>query len=219
MKPVLTPTEVRVLGSLLEKDLITPEGYPLSLAALTVACNQKSSREPVMVLEEATVLDTVNALTKKHLVRERSGAGSRVPKYAHRLSGTLDPAEELSQRQRAVLALLMLRGPQTLGELRTRSARMYDFQDLDEVEKALLELAGRPDGAYVAEIPRQPGQRERRFMQLLSGDEVPAAVAGASQTSASTDVPERVAALEEQVLALRQELAELRGIVEVLAKS
>lgn len=217
MRPLLTPTEVRVLGSLLEKELITPEAYPLSLAGLTTACNQKSSREPVMALDEATVFDAVSALIKKHLVRERSGAGSRVPKYAHRLSGTLDPAEEFSQRQRAVLALLMLRGPQTLGELRTRSARMYDFRDLDEMEEALLELATRPDGAYVAEIPRQPGQRERRFMQLLSGDEVPAAVAAPIQSPAPSDLAERVAALEEEVVALRRELAELRASIEALS--
>jgi uncharacterized protein YceH (UPF0502 family) len=219
MKTLLTPIEVRVFGSLLEKELTTPEGYPLSLAALTAASNQKSSREPVMNLEEATVLDVVNALMKKHMVRESGGSGSRVPKYAHRFSVTLNPVEELSQKERALLSLLMLRGPQTLGELRTRSTRMYEFRDLEEVAQTLLELANRPDGAYVAELPRQPGQRERRFMQLWSGDEVPATSTIPVENPATAETPERMAALEEEVCILRQELADLRLIVEALTRS
>jgi len=210
MNYILDPVEVRVLGCLLEKELITPDGYPLSLVALTTACNQKSSREPVMTLEEATVADTVTILMKKHLVRERGGASSRVSKYAHRLSGNMDPADDFSQRQRALLGLLMLRGPQTLGELRTRSGRMYDFQDLDEVEETLSELMSRHDGPYIAELPRLSGQRERRFMHLLSGDTVPEMAVATSHKSIETDTSERINALEEEVAALRDALAELR---------
>lgn len=210
MNYTLSPIEVRVLGCLLEKELITPDGYPLSLVALTTACNQKSSREPLMNLDEATVADTVNALMKKHLVRERGGASSRVSKYAHRLTGGMNPSDDFSQRQRAVLGLLMLRGPQTLGELRTRSGRMYEFQDLDEVEQTLTELASRGDGPFVAEIPRQPGQRERRFMHLLSGDTIPEIVAESGLKPDEADTSDRVSALEDEVDALRQELSELR---------
>lgn len=211
MNDRLDEIEIRVLGALLEKELATPEAYPLSLAALTAACNQKSSREPVMSLQEATVLDAVNALMKKHMVRERSGAGSRVVKYAHRFSDVLDPAEELPRPQRALLSLLMLRGPQTLGELRTRSARMHEFQDLMEVEQVLGEMAARPQGAQVAELPRQPGQRERRFMHLLGGDVPPP---GAAQpVPLMDDTAARLAALEEDVAMLRQELASLRAML------
>lgn len=209
MNYILTPVEARVLGCLLEKELITPDGYPLSLVALTAACNQKSSREPVMNLDEVTVADTISALMKKHLVRERSGASSRVPKYAHRLSGNMDPADDFSQRERTVLGLLMLRGPQTLGELRTRSGRMYDFQDLDEVEQVLSDLSSRADGPYVAELPRQPGQRERRFMHLLSGSEIPE-IAEPTHTPGALDTSDRVAALEDEVSALKKEVSELR---------
>lgn len=219
MNFTLDPIEVRVLGCLVEKELTTPDSYPLSLAALTAACNQKSSREPVMNLDEATVLDKVNALIEKHLVRERSGAGSRVAKYAHRLTGHLREAEDFSQPQRAALGLLMLRGPQTVGELRTRSGRMYDFNSLDEVEQTLTALARREDGPYVAELPRQPGQRERRFMHLLSGDKVPEAPAESSRPTARADTSDRLSALEDEVAALRKEVAELQAqVMELLAR-
>lgn len=211
MNILLDVTEVRVLGCLLEKELITPDGYPLSLVALTAACNQKSSREPLMNLDEAAVLETVTALMKKHLVRERGGASSRVAKYAHRLAGNLEPSDDFSQRQRAILGLLMLRGPQTLGELRTRSGRMYEFRDMEEVEETLHDLATRQDGPYTAELPRQPGQRERRFMHLLSGDTVPELVTEPGRVSGEADASERLSALEDDIAALRQELAEVRA--------
>lgn len=219
MEITLNSTEVRVLGCLIEKELITPDGYPLSLVALTAACNQKSSREPVMNLNEATVLDSVNTLMKKHLLRERGGASSRVSKYAHRLSGHVDPADDFSQRERAILGLLMLRGPQTLGELRTRSGRMYDFQDLEEVEATLLDLATRKDGPFTAEIPRQPGQRERRFMHLLSGDKIPEHVAASDDKPFGDETSERVTALEDEVSLLKNELRELRDhLVQLLSR-
>jgi uncharacterized protein YceH (UPF0502 family) len=213
MQFTLDPVEARVLGCLLEKELATPDGYPLSLVALTAACNQKTSREPVMNLDEATVLDALNALMKKHLVRDRGGAGSRVSKYAHRLAGNLDPADDFSTPQRALLGLLMLRGPQTVGELRTRSGRMVDFQSLDEVEQTLGELAARADGPYTAEVPRQPGQRERRFMHLWSGDEIPEVAAQPSHPPGQADTLDRLLALEDEVTALRKELAALQAQV------
>lgn len=216
MNFILSPVEARVLGCLLEKELITPDSYPLSLVALTAACNQKSSREPVMSLDESSVLDTVNALMKKHLVRERGGASSRVSKYAHRLAGNLDQSDDFSQRQRALLGLLLLRGAQTLGELRTRSGRMYEFQDLEEVEQVLSELAAHKDGPFTAELPRQPGQRERRFMHLLCGDNVPELVTEPGYLPGESD---RITVLEDEVAALRNELAEVRvQLAELIAK-
>lgn len=201
----LDPVEIRVLGSLVEKELTTPDLYPLSLAALTAACNQKSSREPVMSLDEATVLDAVNRLMKQHLVRERSGAGSRVVKYAHRLSSSLADTAELTRPQLAVLGVLMLRGPQTVGELRTRTGRLFDFDSLAAVETALLELATREPEPFAAELPRQPGQREQRFMHLLGGEAPPLPV-----ERSETGAEDRLAALEAEVAALREEVALLR---------
>ncbi len=203
----LDPIEIRVLGSLVEKELTTPDLYPLSLAALTTACNQKSSRDPVMSLDEAKVLDVVSALIRKHLVRERSSAGSRVARYAHRLSNSLDAAKDLTRPQLAVMGVLMLRGPQTVAELRTRTTRMHDFDTLAAVEETLLELATRGSEAYVAELPRQTGQREQRFMQLLGGELPPTPTAATGMTAGDDD---RLAMLEAEVAALREEVAALR---------
>jgi uncharacterized protein YceH (UPF0502 family) len=215
MNTRLDPVETRVLGSLVEKELTTPDAYPLSLAALTAACNQKSNRDPVMSLDEATVQDVVHALMKKHQVREQGSAGGRVSKYAHRLSSSLDDAAVLSRPQLAVMAVLMLRGPQTVGELRTRTTRMYDFDSLAAVEHTLLELATREPEAYVAELPRQPGQREQRFMHLLGGDAPPPATV---MPRAQGGDDERLAALEAEVAALRAEVTELRDQLRALLR-
>lgn len=208
---VLDPVEVRVLGALVEKALTTPDYYPLSLSGLTGACNQKSNREPVMDLDEATVLEALNGLMKKHLVVERGGSGSRVQKYAHRLSDTLTRTYDFSREELALLSVLMLRQAQTLGELRTRTTRMAAFDSLEAVERTLQGLASRTDGPYVQELPRQPGQRERRFMHLLAGSEFAAAAAPAVTAGEKESLEARVAALEETVAALQRELAELRG--------
>lgn len=208
---VLDPVEVRVLGALVEKALTTPDYYPLSLSGLTGACNQKSNREPVMDLDEATVLEALNGLMKKHLVVERGGSGSRVRKYAHRLSDTLTRTYDFSREEIALLSVLMLRQAQTLGELRTRTTRLAAFDSLEAVERTLQGLASRTDGPYVQELPRQPGQRERRFMHLLAGSEFAAAAAPAVIAVEKESLEARVAALEETVAALQRELAELRG--------
>lgn len=178
MDLLLHPAEVRVLGSLLEKEITTPEYYPLSLNALVNACNQKSNRDPVVEFDSETVGQALEALRDKGLLLAITGAGSRVPKYGHRISEKLN----LGRRELAILCELMLRGPQTLGELRTRSERMHRFDDLAEVEAVLDRL---PE--LVVKLPRRPGEKEVRYAHLLSGtpavsegQEEPPPVRGAS---------------------------------------
>lgn len=209
----LNPVEVRVLGALVEKELTTPDNYPLSLNALVNACNQKSNREPVMELSEGEIVEAVDALMRRHLVRETGGAGSRVPKYAHRLAASLFDERQLEQRDRAVLCVLMLRGPQTVGELRTRTARMADFDSLESVENQLLELATRDDGPFVTELPRRPGQREQRYAHLF-GDTEPANEPAEAYAAPTANVDDRLTALEQEVADLRAEVAELREALE-----
>ncbi len=214
MNVELDAIEVRVLGSLVEKDLTTPDYYPMTVSALTNACNQKSNRDPVMSLSDNQVLDALGSLSQKYLAWEKGGAGGRVPRYAHKLSGTLTKTFEFSRRQLAVLAVLFLRGPQTAGEIRARTTRMCEFQDLGEVEETLMELAVRDDGPYVIELPREAGRRECRYAHLFSGEvdlasfqaQGPAADAGESDA----ELGRRVSVLEEQVAALTEELAALR---------
>jgi len=202
----LSDVEVRVLGALVEKEITTPEYYPLSLNALTNACNQKSNRDPVMTLDEDAVRKALRSLTDQYIVRSASG-DSRVAKFEHRLSEFYN----FHRHETAVLCVLMLRGPQTPGELRTRAERMYEFQDLDAVHAA-LNLLMRRDPPLVQALPRQPGTKESRFMHLLSRDKVPA-----SATEVATDVAaapganeaaigERIAQLETEVSELRREL-------------
>ncbi len=210
----LDAIEVRVLGSLVEKDLTTPDYYPMSVSALTNACNQKSNRDPVMSLSENQVLDALGSLSQKYLAWEKGGAGGRVPRYAHKLSGTLTQTFEFSRQQLGVLAVLFLRGPQTPGEIRARTTRMCEFNDLAEVERTLREMVERQDGPYVAELPREAGRRERRYAHLFSGEvdlasfqsEGPAVGAGGPEA----DLGRRVSALEEQVAGLSEDLAALR---------
>ncbi|SCZ64606.1 YceH family protein [Thiohalomonas denitrificans] len=205
----LNPVEVRVLGSLVEKELTTPDNYPLSLNALVAACNQKSNRDPVMALSESEVVEALDALIGRYLVRETGGAGSRVPKYAHRLSGSLFEKRQFGRRDLAVLNVLMLRSPQTVGELRTRTARMADFDSLEAIENQLQELASRDDGPFVRELPPRAGQRERRYTHLFG---VFPAVEQASIPGNTTD--ERIATLEQEVAELRKEVAALRASVQ-----
>src|SRR5271156_1780022 len=160
MDLLLDPVEARVLGSLLEKEITTPEYYPLSLNALLNACNQKSNRDPMVHFDEETVDRVLDVLRDKGLLLNITGAGSRVPKYGHRLSEKLN----LGRREMAVLCELMLRGPQTLGELRTRAERMHPFDDLAEVESVLDRM---PELAV--KLPRRPGEKEARYAHLLSG--------------------------------------------------
>jgi uncharacterized protein len=192
---LLNETEVRVLASLIEKESTTPEYYPLSLNALMLACNQKTNREPVVSYDEDTVSDALDSLRANRLAR-LSSAQSRVAKYEHSILEVFN----LGRRELALLCTLMLRGPQTVGELRDRSERMRAFSDLEEVEACLETLMHWEPRPLATRLPRQPGLKEPRYMHLLSGDAEPPA----------PRVPERAAPLEEQVEALRQEVRELR---------
>lgn len=221
MNTYLSALEARLIGCLIEKAITTPDQYPLSLNALTNACNQKSNREPVLSLDERTVQESVEGLVKKHLVLEKSGFGSRVPKYQHRFCNTGFGSYEFTPVQTAIVCELLLRGPQTPGELRTRVPRMAQLGDPAEIESALEDLATRPDGPFVKQLPREPGRRDARYAHLFSGEEVlpaaPVEPEHAAEPPPNTDVRSsmqaRVAALEEQVAALRRELEELRGSI------
>ena len=198
----LGPVEVRVLGSLIEKELSTPDHYPLSLNALTSACNQSSNRDPVMMLDEASVSSAVDVLRRLSLVRSFQASGSRVPKYQHLLAETAD----LSRAELAVLCVLALRGPQTRGEIRSRAARLMPGNDPDGVEAALEALINRAPPA-VTQLPRRPGQKEVRYAATLGG-----AVLDEAEDSPTSIAPtDRTAALEELVRDLRGEIADLRA--------
>jgi uncharacterized protein YceH (UPF0502 family) len=219
MIPQLSPHEARVIGSLIEKQITTPEQYPLSLNALVLACNQKSNRDPVLELSVQAVQDLIDALSRKHLVIEKSGFGSRVPKYQQRFCNTEFSALQFTPQERAILCELLLRGPQTPGELRSRASRMASFSDVTEIETALEHLAQDPAGPRVVQLPREPGRRDSRYAQLFSG-EVPAApgepavrasAAESSLDAAQGALTERVSALEQQVRELRAELVAVRA--------
>ena len=208
----LNPVEVRVLGSLIEKQITTPEYYPLTLNALINACNQVSNRDPVVSFDDKTVARALESLREKKLVWLVTGVGSRVPKYEHRMTEAFKVAEQ----EVAVLCVLMLRGPQTPGEIRGRTGRMYEFQSLEEVEQVLDALMVVEPHPFVTKLPRQPGTKESRYAQLLGGE-----VKIEEHTQAAAPRPEqavlevraeneRFAKLEEQVEMLQLELAELK---------
>src|SRR5271170_2880997 len=204
----LDAEEVRVLGSLLEKEITTPEYYPLSLNALLNACNQKSNRDPVVHFDEETVERVLYTLRDKGLLLNITGAGGRVPKYGHRLSEKLN----LGRRELAIICELMLRGPQTLGELRTRAERMHRFDDLAEVESVLDRM---PE--LVVKLPRRPGEKEVRYAHLLSG--TPAvSQAQEEQPPVRTERPDLVATGPgtDRIAALETELTQLRDEIETL---
>jgi uncharacterized protein YceH (UPF0502 family) len=204
---LLDPVEARVLGALMEKEVTTPEYYPLSLNALVNACNQKSNRDPVVDYDEDTVSDAVDRLREKKLSLLITGSG-RVNKFQQRISETLN----LGRRESAVLCTLLLRGPQTLGEVKDRSERMFAFADLAEAETVLDKLADWPSGALIAKLARQPGQKEARFAHLLCG-----APAMESGPSAASEPPiGRVAQLEKDLQDLRAEFDELKRRFESL---
>src|ERR1700689_1371214 len=165
----LSPIEARVIGCLIEKQITTPDQYPLSLNALVNACNQKSNRDPVMSGDEVAIQTTLDHLIRKHLVIEKSGFGSRVPKYQHRFCNTEFGPLKFTPQELAIVCELLLRGSQTPGELRTRASRMAAFTDTGAVEAALAGLAERPDGPFVVRLPREPGRRDARYAHLFSG--------------------------------------------------
>ena len=206
----LNETECRVVGCLIEKDITTPDYYPLSLNALVNACNQKNNRDPVMALDEEAVRQALATLQEKRMAGPASGADSRVPKFEHRLQELFN----FDRREVAVVCVLLLRGPQTPGELRGRTDRMYHFEALDDVVSALDRLAQR-EPPLVCVLPRQPGTKESRYMHLFSGPpslgmtEPLLPVAGTSAISALAG-NDRVSRLENEVAQLRQELAEMR---------
>ncbi|MHA8114365.1 YceH family protein [Kosakonia cowanii] len=209
MKYQLTAIEARVIGCLLEKQVTTPEQYPLSINGVVTACNQKTNREPVMNLSEQEVQQVLDELVKRHYLRTVSGFGNRVTKYEQRFCNSEFGDPKLSPAEVALIATLLLRGPQTPGELRGRAERMHRFSDMAEVENALEQLANREDGPYVVRLPREPGKRESRYMHLFSGDmqtliNVVEAVAPTEQS-----LEARVEALESEVVELKQRLDSL----------
>ena len=206
---LLTEIETRVLGSLIEKDITTPDYYPLSLNALVNACNQKSNREPVVNYDDEIVLQAIDRLRAKGLALVSTGRESRVPKYLHRISEKFN----FDRREMALLCVLLLRGPQTPGELRGRTQRMYEFDDLDAVEATLARLMEREPEPLVKRLARQPGTKESRYAHLLSGDVADTAMAAPEHPEPPPRhaADERMARLEEEVRVLREEIADIRA--------
>lgn len=208
MKMALSAQALRVIGCLLEKQVTTPDQYPLSLNGVVTACNQKSNREPVMNLSEMEVQSQLDELVKKHLATSNNGFGQRVSKYEQRFCNSAFGNLQLKSAEVAVLTLLFLRGAQTPGELRTRSGRLHEFTDMNEVEQTLSGLITRDDGPMVVRLAREPGKRESRYMHLFGGDVVEAPAASADEMD-SEDLVSRVAQLEQQVAQLQSQLEQL----------
>lgn len=207
----LNSIELRILGALIEKEITTPEYYPMSLNGLTAACNQKSNREPVMNLDETDVSIGIDSLRDKKLVWQLSTAGGRVPKYEHNFRSLFT----FSKAETAVLCVLILRGAQTAGEIKSRTDRLYTFASLEEVEKTLRLLIEHSDGPFVKELPRQPGKKEPRFIHLFSTEilqniEATASLAPEATTTRSVTGADRLAALEQEMKTLREEFEQLR---------
>ncbi|HEX2081040.1 MAG TPA: YceH family protein [Longimicrobium sp.] len=212
MHPPLTDVEVRILGSLIEKEATTPDNYPLSLNALLAACNQTTNREPVMRLDEDAAIPATVSLRRRGLVRQIQPVGSRVTRFEHLLADEL----KLDRRQIAVLGVLMLRGAQTPGELHARTERLEPFADLADLESVLDSLIARQPEPLVARLPRRPGQKEVRYAHLLGGETAQADAAGTVEerpvpTRRAGVEDDRVAALERTVEELRAEVAALRA--------
>jgi uncharacterized protein YceH (UPF0502 family) len=207
----LSLEQLRVIGALLEKETTTPEQYPLSLNALTLACNQKSNREPVMALSEAEVQDVLQQLQNLRLVTEAPMSG-RVVRYQHRFCNTPFGGLQLSEQQRAIICLLFLRGPQTPGELRTRSQRLANFASVQQVEQSLNELANHATGALVVKLEREPGKRESRYAHLFSAEQ-PLVVASEVPVSPATeaDLQAQIDQLRAELVALTQRVQDLES--------
>ena len=210
----LTETEARIVGSLVEKQLTTPEYYPLTLNALTAACNQKSNRDPVMSLGETEIMGAIDSLRDKNLVYLYYGSGSRSVKYKHMLPSVY----ELDEAGVAIVAVLLLRGPQTLGELRERTGRLHEFGGLNEVQETLDGLTRR-DEPVVVKLERQPGQKEARYAHLLSGEVTQDVIAPSARSVASDGGSnQRIEKLESEMESLRNELAEFRATFDEFRK-
>ena len=215
MAEKLTDIEARILGSLVEKQLTTPEYYPLTINALVTACNQKNNRDPVVSYDEPTVSRAVEVLRDRNLIYVFYGSTSRVPKYKHMLPSVY----ELEPGEVAVVSVMMLRGPQTLGQLRERTGRLHQFADLGEVQQTLDGLMRREE-PVVAKLPAQPGQKEARFAHLLSGeiDIEELAAAAATRPSRGSADAERFDALEQRVAALENEMGAMRQMFDEFRK-
>jgi len=210
----LSAIEARIVGCLIEKEITTPDQYPLSLNALTNACNQKTNREPVLELTEAQVQQTVDALMKKYLVSDKSaGYGGRVTKYKHRFCNTEFGSLKFSAQELGILCVLLLRGPQTPGELRNRTNRLCDFSDTAQVDTVLKGLAERTDGPFVARLPRAAGARESRYAHLFSGhiESSPEVSEPDESPIPGTTLTQRVATLESLVAELRLDIGQLKN--------
>jgi uncharacterized protein len=209
----LSPIEARVVGCLIEKQITTPDQYPLSLNALVNACNQKSNRDPVMSADEVAIQTTLDHLIRKHLVIEKSGFGSRVPKYQHRFCNTEFGPLKFTPQELAIVCELLVRGPQTSGELRTRAARMASFSE-GQIETALESLSSRADGPFVVRLSREPGRRDSRYAHLFSGAvTIPALTEGSigGPSVAAAPAPSRLERLEEEVRQLKEELTHIKA--------
>lgn len=218
MNIILSPHEVRILGSLVEKELTTPEYYPLTINSLTAACNQKSNRNPVMTLSENDVRKAIDLLREKTLAWQMNLTGSRVPKFEHNLPAKFG----FTQQESSVLCVMMLRGPCTPGEIRVCSGRMYAFKDLIEVEKTLQGLTEKENGPFVEKLPILPGKKEHRFAHLFSGEVKP----GTADAFSFEGVPslkqspdERIAALEERITTMADEFSDMKRAFEEFKKS
>ena len=210
------PNEARVIGCLIEKEITTPDQYPLSLNALTNACNQKTTREPVLNLSEAEVQQAVDSLMKKYMVSDKSaGYGGRVTKYKHRFCNTEFGSLKFSKQELGIICVMLLRGPQTPGELRSRTNRLCEFADAEEVETTLRNLMSREDGPFIARLSRAPGARESRYAHLFSGmlesAPEPSPETAEPAATAGPSLGQRVAALEDLVAQLRTELESLKA--------
>lgn len=207
---ILSKEEARVLGALIEKSMTTPDYYPMTINGLMNACNQKSNRDPVMNLDEETIRENLESLRyDRYLVYQADTAGGRVPKYGHRLQERFG----MDNDQCALLCVLLLRGPQTAGELKTRTHRLFDFSSLEHVEQILQELVDREDGPYVAKLARRPGQKEQRYHELMSNAEESIA---ASEEQADPESCPQEERRESKVSQLEKQVEELTRCVDAL---
>ncbi|MCG9595621.1 YceH family protein [Vibrio sp. Isolate25] len=212
----LNPIEARVIGCLIEKEVTTPDYYPLTLNSLTSACNQKSNREPVMTLSDVEVQQAVDGLIARRLVSDESAFNSRASKFQHRFCNTEFGDLKLTAQEKGIVCCMLLRGAQTPGELRTRTNRLAEFSDVKEVEAVLEGMAAREEGALVVKLPREAGKRESRYMHLFSGEVYLEALSPATEGVSQAADNSRMESLEQEVTALKAEVAELRQMIEEL---
>ena len=223
----LTPIQARLIGVLLEKEVTTPDQYPLSINGLTLGCNQKSNRDPVMILSESEVQITLDQLKDKKLIFEQTGVGGRVIKYKHRFCNTEFSDLKFSRQQLAIVCVMLLRGPQTPGELKTRTNRLAEFDNVEEVEATLNKLHDLNDEQLVVKLDRELGKRDSRYAHLFSGEDGLQNVSKVTENTSSTcqnpasnslQACERITLLEQQLVELTHQLAELKELVDILSE-